>query len=212
MKIFTIKITNWDKHNGGKTKGDWFKLSQYFLDDPAITSLTDKQVRFYIYLLCLASRSRSATVKLSATSVRPSVNLNGTSVQAVLSKLSELHLIESLEEKREEEKREEGLAITAPSKTIFRHPKNFKEFVVLFQDKIPHWIQLYPDWDWMQREFQKAYQYFYIDGQKAPSASFKGWNRRMKSWLDRGWESHARKTEGQRKSKEKAVFKPENFL
>lgn len=74
----------------------------------------------------------------------------------------------------------------------FSHPKNLIEFRNLFsQDIWDHWISLYREIDWIDREIEKAYGYFYVAKSKRPSASFAAWKRRMSTWLAKSWESHA---------------------
>lgn len=216
MKIYTIEIINWEKHNGAKTKGDWFKLDQYFWDDPKIAQLSLSEIGLYIWLLCLASQRRKKQVQFSVNTIPIQLRKGSKSTTKRLAKLSELQLLNFLDKDKERDKeRDRALAKSSDSPPPFRHPQSYQEFVEMFSEKIPHWLQLYPNSEWMQREMQKCFQYFYVDGQKAPSASYNGWTRRMKSWLERGWEDFARKNPNATKSQQKkrrAEFKPENFL
>ena len=78
------------------------------------------------------------------------------------------------------------------SRTTFSHPKNFKEFSMIFPKEVyARWREVYPDEDWLGKTLEKIYFYFYVAKKKKPSASVKGWVTRSNNWLERDWEKHA---------------------
>ena len=84
----------------------------------------------------------------------------------------------------------------------FSHPSDLQEFINLFNQELKdHWLSLYPDESWINRELEKAYGYFYIAKTKRPSASFAAWNKRMSSWLAKGWESYTLVSQPKKQSK-----------
>lgn len=57
------------------------------------------------------------------------------------------------------------------------------------------WMGLYPDPDWMQRELVRAIGWYLDNGNKKPK-SIRGWCQALSSWLERGWQKHARYSKG----------------
>jgi hypothetical protein len=80
------------------------------------------------------------------------------------------------------------------TQTKFEHPNNLQEFIAIFDEVIfAHWLRIYQnDADWINRELEKCYGYFYVQKTKAPSSSKKGWTSRASSWLERGWENFSK--------------------
>lgn len=93
------------------------------------------------------------------------------------------------------------------TQTAFEHPTNLQDFKILFSDKIyESWLRLFNDQaNWIEQELLNAYEYFYVRKTKPPSASFSGWEKRMSSWLSRGWENASRNQQAQQQPKGRPV-------
>lgn len=73
----------------------------------------------------------------------------------------------------------------------FSPPKSADEFCLIFeQDVIAGWEAEFSP-EYVKMELKKAYQYFYVEKNKPPSKSVRGWNQRMRGWLQRGWDRYA---------------------
>ncbi len=80
------------------------------------------------------------------------------------------------------------------TQTKFEHPSNLQDFLAIFdQSTFAHWLSIYQnDGDWINRELEKCYGYFYVQKTGKPSSSVKGWKSRASSWLERGWNSFSK--------------------
>lgn len=92
------------------------------------------------------------------------------------------------------ENKKENKNNSSNGRVAFSHPTTLDEFKLLFpKQTYQGWLELYDnDRNFLARELNKAYQYFYVNKIKKPSASIRGWTRRMNSWLDRAWEKNAK--------------------
>lgn len=80
------------------------------------------------------------------------------------------------------------------TQTKFEHPNNLQDFLAIFDHlTYAHWLSIYQnDQDWINRELEKCYGYFYVQKTGKPSSSVKGWKSRASSWLERGWNSFSK--------------------
>lgn len=204
-EIVEVQITNWDKYHTDK-KGKqvntsvFFRLQKDMVFDPKIQQLNASDFRLFITMMALSKRGK---VVVMGSVLSTLVNNRHQSLSSMISKLLKLGLIEPLDKKERidiysgppSEKSEEDQESPAPRKKKnstrkFKHPENFEDFLEVFPKEVMKgWDDLYlGEREWIVREMKKAFNYFYVERQKAPSASVSGWTRRMSGWLQRGWE------------------------
>lgn len=211
----TIEVVNWDKYQIRKDikSMNYFRVQAALFSDSMFRELSSAGKLIWVCLLCECALRNNKEITFSDRVITELCKVRTKSVQSALDDLEQFQMIRVLSRnghvpiKKEIKKEYKGAPLkivdhqpaakpkkkTEP-KEKFKHPTTFEEFENLFtQDVIDHWLSLYDgDLEWLKIEQKKAYGYFYVEKTKPPSASIKGWNKRMGSWLARGWEQRAR--------------------
>lgn len=137
--IIEVEVLGWEKyqhHNGDKTY-HWFKLYNSIIDDPKIVSLTARQLKLWIYLLCMASKQRSSVCTLSTRHVHMWCNTRTHVVHKLIFSLEQFQLVRvisgTLEKSRVEESRKILLIKSKKSKpeasdSVFDFDKIYGEY------------------------------------------------------------------------------------
>ena len=218
--IYKITVKNFEKYNSGIKKGHKSCLiSTGFLSDAKIRKLTPAGKLLFLSCVLLSAESASSQFEVNHESLCFHSGVKSGSLQSQLAQLEQLQLLsveknDSLYNRIEKNRIESNIRVppendvsasdpppppaaqklNTPKKEKFQHPKTFSEFRNLFAEDVYFgWIALYEsNTEFVEREILAAFQYFYIEKSKPPSASTQGWIRRMASWLNRSWEKRAR--------------------
>lgn len=129
--IIQVELTNWTKFQQGRkdvTHPSWFKLKNSIFEHEEFWSLTREELCFFFYIMCLASKQNSPTIKLN---IQKAVTVGKFKKASVISSLKKLEYmktvkvtrnvdvtstarerneLDTLEKRREEERREEEKA------------------------------------------------------------------------------------------------------
>jgi hypothetical protein len=93
-EVYTIKVLNWDKHNGKKKRGhQYIFLSTRFFDDPKISAATLQDRLLYIAILLRCGDETSATVVATSKQLRSQVGANTLRTRSALNRLEQLRLL-----------------------------------------------------------------------------------------------------------------------
>lgn len=78
--------------------------------------------------------------------------------------------------------------------------KTKEELISAFDEDTAHlWKSLYPDENYLRREFLKAWDYYVRTNPQKTPRTLSGWKRALGSWLERGWPQHMRTIQSQPK-------------
>jgi hypothetical protein len=204
MAIVTIYFKNWHKFNPRKDFKNpvWFAVSNRITEDDQIQTLTDKEFRAFIHLVCLASQNnKSGEAHVSLVKAERVTGISGKIFLQTIEKLSEYGICtrsvrdpnatlqyNTLQDITEQDTSEQSSSDFGEPE--FEEPQKSDSLKKRLSREIQKsWLELYPG-DFIEKEIKKAEAWLIANKQKAPKSNF---DRFMNSWLAKGWESH-RKT------------------
>lgn len=208
--LLKIKITNWEKYNKNRKKSyRCIMISERFLDDAKISSLTP--VKRLLFLSCLLACSQS-DVGEAEVSIEMISRQSGVKPKLILSCLDEFQELRILsyasnevlyinEMNRNEMNRNEMKVISAEVTKTARASKagtrgcisefDFDPIVKDLFDTCTDaaqqaWLGAYPSIDWIVHEAKKANAWMISNPKKRP----KDFQKFFNNWLNKGFENY----------------------
>jgi hypothetical protein len=88
-EIITITVINWDKYNGSKKRGDWFKFHHDFFMGKLHHRITGSEFRVYIWILSQCSLSNNSVLTRSQLDIKRGTSEKQVSINSALQKLQD---------------------------------------------------------------------------------------------------------------------------
>lgn len=95
MEIVKIEVLNWEKYNGRKgiVNPRWFRFENTFFESIVGLTLTDTQLKGFLYILSRCSKSSSSRVDLDLMSIYRVLKIKSNRFDQLLNKLELLGVI-----------------------------------------------------------------------------------------------------------------------
>jgi hypothetical protein len=102
MHFIEVTIPKWEDYNPRKDlkATTWFRLQNTIIDDPSFFDFTHEELNFWIYVLCLASRKQSGTIKVMLAHAERVGRFSEQAIDSALKKLMILGTVEIVNDSR----------------------------------------------------------------------------------------------------------------
>lgn len=211
-----ITIRNWREFNPRKdvTHSSWFRLNHNFFEDPDFYDFTPSELLAWIYILCVASKKNTDTVRVNILHLERVGRIKEKDFLAAVRKLESLQVIlvdvtdtlrgcdehdtptnatrrDETNVTNETRRTDSSVAVasTAPAAPVAQLVGDYSPKAKTLLCAVPaemqeSWIAAYPDPAWIKQEINKAAAWISANPKKAP----KKFPAFMSNWLSRGWE------------------------
>jgi len=214
-----ITIRNWDKYNPKRDQKNytWLRLDNDIANDTKLFGLTAAQKFMWIHLLCLASKANSGEIFIDLRQLERALEIDLRSIRDALEFLERRNIL-GVVWNNSGVVYTTGLIIeTTPTYVRTNERTNVRTDIVCteaeqvrtsgaidsfsgdaevlgFLSDIKHdaqarWLKLYPEADWLMREFLKMVAWLENNPKKKPKSP-RGKTSFITSWLASGWEKY----------------------
>ena len=228
IRITVFKWDKYNVRNKDYKQPWWMSINNRILEDSDVFGLNDGEFRAWIYILSQCSLKRNGTVDIDLEHAHRVCKVDIKHIKSLIEKFSIKSILSESGQDLASIRPASGHHTTEQNNTIQNNTeqttsctsvelstkvptgkisprehvvfKTKEELISAFDEDTAHlWKSLYPDENYLRREFLKAWDYYVRTNPQKTPRTLSGWKRALGSWLERAWPHHMRTIQSQPK-------------